>query len=73
MNPPDLLAALGPVSAALDRLGIPWYIGGSVASSAHGVPRTTLDVAHLRRWAKEIGVADLLDRARRDAGLPEEE
>jgi hypothetical protein len=28
----------------LDRLGIAYQIGGSVASSAHGIPRTTLDV-----------------------------
>jgi hypothetical protein len=28
----------------LDRLEITYQIGGSVASSAHGIPRTTLDV-----------------------------
>src|SRR5262249_17783338 len=28
----------------LDRLEIPYYVGGSVASSAHGIPRTTMDV-----------------------------
>lgn len=28
----------------LDRLELPYAIGGSVASSAHGVPRSTMDV-----------------------------
>jgi hypothetical protein len=41
---PDLLAALVPVIDLFERLGINYYLGGSVASSSHGVPRTTLDV-----------------------------
>jgi len=28
--------------AVLDRMEIPYYVGGSVASSAHGIPRTTM-------------------------------
>jgi len=28
----------------LDRMEIPYAVGGSVASSAHGIPRTTLDI-----------------------------
>lgn len=36
--------ALIPVADALDSLQVPYYIGGSVAAIAHGVPRTTLDV-----------------------------
>lgn len=44
MNPPNILAALVPVADALERLGIPYHIGGSVASSAHGIARATLDV-----------------------------
>jgi hypothetical protein len=39
----DLLAALTPVAEALEALGAPYYVGGSVASSAHGVPRTSID------------------------------
>jgi hypothetical protein len=39
----DLLAALTPVIDALDALGVPYYVGGSVASSAHGVPRASID------------------------------
>lgn len=32
------------VAAILDRLGAPWLVGGSLASSLHGVPRSTQDV-----------------------------
>lgn len=33
-----------PVVRALQELCIPYYVGGSVASSAHGTPRASLDV-----------------------------
>ncbi len=36
--------ALTRLIEALDRLEIPYAVAGSVASSAHGIPRTTLDV-----------------------------
>jgi hypothetical protein len=39
----DILEAIRPVIEALEQLGIPYYIGGSVASSALGIPRSTLD------------------------------
>lgn len=44
MSQPDILTALGPVIDAFEQLGIAYHIGGSVASSAHGVPRTTVDI-----------------------------
>jgi|SRR5579863_875154 len=44
MSLPDLLPALQPVLTELDRLGILYYVGGSVASSIYGEPRSTLDV-----------------------------
>jgi len=40
----DVIRALEPVVAALEALGIAYRVGGSVASSALGVPRSTLDV-----------------------------
>jgi hypothetical protein len=40
----DIIAAIGPVVAAFETLGVLYRIGGSVASSALGVPRSTLDV-----------------------------
>jgi hypothetical protein len=39
----DLIAALMPVLEALDALGVRYYVGGSVASSIHGVPRASID------------------------------
>jgi hypothetical protein len=40
----DIIAAVSPVIAAFEVLGVAYRIGGSVASSALGVPRSTLDV-----------------------------
>lgn len=40
----ELEQALAMVAAVFDELSIPYRIGGSVASSALGVARTTLDV-----------------------------
>ena len=58
MNSSPPLEALLPVIEAFNRLGVPYYLGGSLASSLYGVARTTLD-ADL--------VADLLQRAWREA------
>lgn len=44
MTAPDLVAALRPVLVVFNSLGVRHFIGGSVASSAHGVPRASLDV-----------------------------
>ena len=40
----EVRAALEPVADALDALGVEYRVGGSVASSALGGARTTLDV-----------------------------
>lgn len=44
MSEPDLLAALVPVLDAFEALHVPHYVGGSLASSAHGVARASVDV-----------------------------
>ncbi len=44
MKKPDILIALDPVIKAFIKIGIPYCIGGSVASSAYGIARATLDV-----------------------------
>ena len=44
MNAPDLVAALRPVLSVLGDLGVRHFVGGSIASSAHGVARASLDV-----------------------------
>ncbi len=41
---PDAVEAVAPVVEALERLNVPYHIGGSLASSAHGIPRATVDV-----------------------------
>jgi hypothetical protein len=43
MTESDLGAALRPLAAAFRALGVPFYLGGSVASSAHGIARASLD------------------------------
>jgi len=40
----ELLPAIRPVLEAFDRLGVDYYVGGSVASSLYGEPRSTLDI-----------------------------
>ncbi len=61
----EIAAAVQPVVDILNKLGVSYYIGGSVASSAYGTARSTLDVdmisalkmAHVREF-----VAALRDR-----------
>jgi hypothetical protein len=44
MENPDIIAAVEPVIKAFEKLGVFYYIGGSIASSAYGLARATLDV-----------------------------
>jgi hypothetical protein len=44
MLPLETIAAIAPVVAEFERLGVAYYIGGSIASSVLGIPRSTLDV-----------------------------
>lgn len=56
-------APLRQIMAALDRCGIPYAVGGSIASSYHGSPRATNDVdllaefqpAQAQAFAQELG------------------
>lgn len=51
MNATQILAAITPVIEALEELGVPYHIGGSVASSIYGILRATIDadlIADLR-------------------------
>ncbi len=43
MTQPDLLAALEPVVSVLEELGVEYSVVGSVASSAYGIARSTVD------------------------------
>lgn len=71
-----MLEALAPVSKALEALGVGYYVGGSVASSAHGLPRASLDVdllaelrpEHVAPFCRRLGDEYYLDADRiRDA------
>jgi hypothetical protein len=62
MNPEAITAMIAVVDALIN-LGIPYYIGGSVASSAHGVIRSTLD-ADIVVDMHLINVAPLADLLR---------
>lgn len=44
MNAPDIVDAITPIVEELEDLGVPYHIGGSVASSIYGLPRLTIDV-----------------------------
>ena len=51
MNASQILAAITPVIEALEELGVPYHIGGSVDSSIYGILRATIDadlIADLR-------------------------
>ena len=60
---PEPLRVTLAVAKALERMGIPYFVGGSLASSAHGVARATLnadiiaklDPGQAGRFAKELG------------------
>lgn len=67
-----LVAALLPLIDALEHLGVGYFIGGSLASAAHGVARATIDadlVADLRAdhvapLVRQLSSAYYLDEAR---------
>lgn len=65
MSGSDLIAALMPVAESLQGLGVRYYVTGSVASSAHGVARASLDVDIVAELAVPHvdPLADLLEPA----------
>ena len=56
-----VLSALTPVADTFDDLSILYLVGGSIASSFYGLPRSTLD-ADLMADIKASQVADLVTR-----------
>lgn len=68
-NVPDILAAITPIVEALEELGVPYHIGGSVASSLYGLPRLTIDVdlvadlrmGHVRPLVKRLQAPYYID------------
>lgn len=71
MTDPDLLVALAPVLRVLSDLGVRHFVGGSIASSAHGVARASVDgdvVAELSR----VHVDPFVEALRAAYYVPEE-
>ena len=63
MNPiDDLTLAVTPVKKVFEAMRIPYFVGGSVASSYHGATRSTIDInlvddlklAHVNQFTKLI-------------------
>jgi hypothetical protein len=71
MSDPELLAALGPVLRVLDDLGVRHFVGGSIASSAHGVARASVD-ADVVAELGSAHVAPLVAALRDTYYVPEE-
>jgi hypothetical protein len=61
----DALNAVLPVIDAFQRLNVAYYVGGSLASSAHGVARATFD-ADLVADLKPQHVAELVEALQAD-------
>jgi hypothetical protein len=40
----EIISALRPVIIVLEKYTIPYYVGGSIASSMHGIARATMDI-----------------------------
>lgn len=63
MESDDLHLTLGTLAEVFDALGVEWAIGGSIASTAYGEPRSTndidviaaLDQSHVRLIEKRMG------------------
>ena len=65
MQPFDVLAAVTPVVEVLDRLGVAYYLGGSLVSSSYGLARSTLD-ADLVADLAQAHVEPLVESLRSD-------
>jgi len=58
----ETLLVTHTVGQALESMGVEWYVGGSVASSVHGIPRATqdADIVATLRPGQGHRLADLL-------------
>lgn len=72
MTPADPIALARRIAAVLEHLDILYVIGGSVAASLYGEPRSTLDLDVMIR-ATEEQVTALVDALREDFFVNDEE
>jgi hypothetical protein len=69
MNTSQVLAAITPIVETLEQLGVPYHIGGSVASSVYGLLRATIDadliadlrLEHVRPLVMQLKAAYYID------------
>src|SRR5947209_7019394 len=66
-----ILAAITPIVEALEQLGVNYHIGGSVASSVHGIVRATID-ADLVAEPRQEHVRPLVKRLEADYYIDED-
>ena len=80
MKIPDIFLAVQPVLKAFENLSIPYYIGGSVASSIYGMARATMDVdivadlkiSHINRLKQILEIEYYIDMVSKTwIGLPD--
>ena len=57
----DIQATLVPLLDAFEKMGVPYQIGGSVASSVYGIARTTLDIDVVANFGPEL-ISPLVER-----------
>jgi len=68
---PDVFDALKPVVRAFQRLGVTYFIGGSIASTSYGIARATIDIdlvadlkaEHIEPLVEELQAAYYIDAA----------
>ncbi len=67
----ETLATALAAARVFDELGVPWFLGGSLASSLRGIPRATLDAdiiadlqtSHVKPFLTALGSAWYADEA----------
>jgi hypothetical protein len=80
---PEALVVTARVAELIERLGVPYLVGGSLASSLHGIPRATQDadlvasltLAHVEPLCSDLEADFYVDRemARREEHVVSEE
>lgn len=68
---PEALDAVAPVLEAFEQLGVRHHVGGSLASSVYGTPRSTADVDVVAELREEL-IDELVKRFRDDYYVDEE-
>ncbi len=71
MQKSEIIDALKPVIKTFDELGILYFIGGSIASSAYGTPRATMDVDLISALGYDL-IKPLINKLKEEYFIDEE-